>query len=120
MTDPTTTGKTSTASLKPLLIAILVALVAIFAFLVWNSGVIDKIWPVSNSKKLEYGRECGEWFEREYGGRYISVSDAWYRDGRLVLDIYTTENSTMLCVIDEASGNMMKPSAFDAPNWRKP
>ena len=120
MTEPVTQSTSPNGTLKPILTAIFVMLVAIFGFLLWNSGLTDKLWSVSNAKILKYGDECGAWFEREFGGTYISTTDAWYKDGRLVLDIYTTENSTMLCIVDESTGRMMKPSAFDASNWRKP
>lgn len=81
------------------------------------------IWfHVSSADYGRYGPQCADWLSEKFGdGRKPRVIDAWKRKGRIVFEIAIPKQdgdaSIMLCVIDKASGTMIKPSLFDQ-SWR--
>lgn len=79
-------------------------------------------WPQDAIELSE--RECVRWIAAEYAhGRDVVAHDHWIKRGKLVVELLVSRPSSessdvILCIADRDSGDLLKPSAFDAHNWR--
>lgn len=91
---------------------------SIISFMAWAY-----FFYVSPESAKTYGKACTDWLSAEVGhGRPAQILDQWKRRGRIVFEVAIQKDtgssaSVYLCVVDPASGTMLKPGAFD-PSWR--
>lgn len=96
-------------------------LAAVAAFSAWQ--MIQALrFPPEMIERAE--RSCARWIGEEFSnGQDAAAHDHWIKRGRVVVEVLVRRpigktSDVFLCVVDPENGDAMKPSAFDAPNWR--
>ena len=96
-------------------------LAAVAAFAAWQM-VQALRFPPELIERAEL--DCVRWIGAEFAqGRGAAANGHWIKRGRIVVEVLVDRPSgnisdVVLCVFDPESGDLLKPSVFDAQNWR--
>lgn len=105
--------------LRPRDKVILAGLIALAFWIYWRGAVY-----IPPDRQAQLGAACIKWMETEIVPGYRArIIESWRKSGHIVFRIGVSEagsstGQVFLCVVDPATGDMLKPGAFAAGEWR--